>query len=824
LVIVPGHREREVTVPAGVKSGQLVSINVDVPATHVTKSKLEGEEPAAMAGEQAKTGEAAEITGAAATVQGAEEKMNDSTTVPVVFGKNPEQQAAAAAVNAVHDLFHKEESVSRKWIPGDTQPIPRLKPLGQTSQDKWTSATEVYGDQTSLHMQSCAARCGQCKTVGAGNWYCQRCGDVCNQISETESKIKGYTWKVGAPRGAIDPLAQAELPPRYFKAIKEEEKGDYMQQPMLPTTKRWYQKTTQVTHFSPGGVTQITANPKWPVQATGGLSSAGLSQLANLYKPDQVPSNLPTLSSLTTIEGREYKRTLEKDKAHQQLLQLKQRVETLQQKDKRVQALGEAGATEPEAEAAGAVPEKVAGFVVATPDDQGPENARPARQTTTINVAGTGGPSFVQVHTAPAENPQHFGAYLKPHFESEYPTTITTTVNPTQPVMRMVSSAAAPQMVFPQAVQAVPRPATSIITSYLPAAMAAKQQTIRSTMGSGGLMFQVPAAPGIALAPALAPGSTFVQSTTVHQGQPEWGKPSESSTTVTTATGNPFGMQYVQSTTGVPVQYVQAPRPTVQTVQTMPAQYMQSTTGGGSTDSSSVRLVAGVAPVVQVVHKETTPSYTSLTPIPQLNPMPFFDKKKRAKNALFRHWDGKEMKVLNVVPIGSDGAVNLDPQNWQGHNVLISEGRAGKKADQQFSEAMAQITEGLHAAANSELHFKGGDRTNVGYRQYGDVNPAIGEPANPKMGGPKLISADPFGLRPKEASSPLDSINERAGAVPTGSRAGATESMVVRVPAGLKAGQQFTALTGDGHTEEVTVPAGVEAGADVEITVPKSST
>jgi hypothetical protein len=204
--------------------------------------------------------------------------------------------------------------------------------------------------------------------------------------------------------------------------------------------------------------------------------------------------------------------------------------------------------------------------------------------------------------------------------------------------------------------------------------------------------------------------------------------------------------------------------------------------------------------------------------------MPFFDKKKRAKNALFRHWDGKEMKVLNVVPIGSDGAVNLDPQNWQGHNVLISEGRAGKKADQQFSEAMAQITEGLHAAANSELHFKGGDRTNVGYRQYGDVNPAIGEPANPKMGGPKLISADPFGLRPKEASSPLDSINERAGAVPTGSRAGATESMVVRVPAGLKAGQQFTALTGDGHTEEVTVPAGVEAGADVEITVPKSST
>ena len=827
-------------MPAGVRPGQLVSIDV-AQATHVTKSKLEGEEPAAEAGEEAEAGEAAEAAGAAATVEAAEDKMNDATTVPVVFGENPEEQAAGEAVNAVHDMFRKEESVSKKWVPGDTQPIPRLEPLGQTSQDKWTSAVEVYGDQTSLHMQSCAARCDECKTMGAGNWYCQKCGDVCNQLSQAESQLKPYAWKVGAPRGAIDPMAQAELAPHYFKAIKSEEKGDYMKQPMLPTKKRWYQKTTQITHFSPGGVSQITANPKWPVQATAGLSS-----LSNLYKPDQVPSNLPTLSSLATVEGREYKRSLEKEKAHQQLLQLKHAMQQ-RQKTQRTQALDEEegeGATEPEAEAAGeqdegegegegegevegegegegegAVPEKVPGFVVATPDDQGPATARPARQTTNVNVIGPGGPSFVQIHTVPAENPQHFGAYAKPNFRSEYPTTQTITVNPTRPVVRMVSSAAAPQMVSPQPVLAAPSPATSVVTSYLPAAMAAKQQTIKSTLGSGGLMFQVPVAPGI----ALAPSSTFSQTTTVNQGPPAWGKPSVASTTVTSATSNPYA-QYVQSTTGAPVQYVQAPRPTVQTVQTMPAQYVQTTTGGGSTDSSSVRVMAGAAPVVQVVHTETRPNYQSLTPIPQLQPMSFFDKKKRAKKALFRHWDGKEMQVLNVLPESSDGEINLDPQNWQGQNMVISEGSKGAKADQKFSEAMAQVTEGLHAAANSELHFKGGDRTSVGYREYGDVNPAIGEPADPTRGGPKLISGDPFGLRPKEASSPVQSINDRAGAVPTGSRTEAMESMVVKVPAGLKAGQQFTALTGDGHTEDVTVPAGVKAGADVEITIPKAMT
>jgi len=127
----------------------------------------------------------------------------------------------------------------------------------------------------------------------------------------------------------------------------------------------------------------------------------------------------------------------------------------------------------------------------------------------------------------------------------------------------------------------------------------------------------------------------------------------------------------------------------------------------------------------------------------------------------------------------------------------------------------------MHAAANSELHFKGKDRTTVGYREYGDVNSAIGEPADPTRGGPKLITNDPFGLRDKEAASPLASINDRAGAVPIGSK---LESMVVKVPAGLSPGQKFTALTGAGHEEEVIVPQGVKAGGEVEISVPVFST
>lgn len=844
LVQIPGHREREVTVPAGVAPGQLVSI--DVPAamqlSNKRRTKLESEEPAAEVQaakepdvESVEEADSAEESGEAATIESAAKRMHDYATVPVVFGGTPEQQAAASAVNAVHDLFRKDETVSTKWIPGDTQPIPGLQPLGQTSEDQWTSAPEVYGDQTALHAQSCAARCAECKTMGPGNWNCQKCGDVCNQLSDTEVKLKTYSWKVGAPRGAIDPIAQAELPLRYFRAVGVDKDGYTMKQPMIPAKKRWYQKTTQVTHVTQGGITQITSNPKWPVQSTAGLSS-----IANLYKPDgELPSNLPTMSSLATVEGRAYKHSLLIQKQRKQTLQEDEETPAEGASDEEPSEGDESMKSEEGQEGKeGAIPKKQPGFVVATPDDQGLEHGAVARKmTTNVNVIGPGGPSYVQIHTMAAENPQHFGAYAKPNFRSEYPTTQTITVNPSRPLVRVVAHT--PQFVSPQSVFAVPRPATAVITSYQPAAMAAKQQTIETTMGSGGLIFQVPTAPGI----AVAPGAAYSQTTTVNRVQPQWGAPSISATTVTTAQA------------GAPVQYIQAPVPTMRYVQGPAAQVMVPTGGTASsvtmtqTGAMPMQVVAAGGSTVQVVSKETAPNYQSLSPIPSLQPMSFFNKKKRAKKALFRHWDGHEMQVLNVLSEKSDGAINLDPQDWQGQNLVISEGANGEKADQQFSEAMAQVTQGLHAAANSELHYKGNDRTGVTYHEYGDVNPAIGQPVDPARGGPKLIHSDPFALRPKIASSLLASINDRAGAVPTGAQMvaapasdakehpaddgvpvvadGAAKevkgSMVVKVPAGLRSGQEFTAMTGAGNEEEVTVPAGVKAGGEVEISVPRAS-
>ena len=808
---IPGHREREVTVPAGVKPGQLLSVQVPS-ATKLTEEASGSTEEISVSSNNA-AGEAA-AAGAVATVEAKGGTLNnDFSTVPVVFGGTPEQQAAANAVNAVHDLFHKEQVKSKKWVPGDTQPLPTLMPLGQTTTDHWTSDPSVYGDMTGLHAQSCAARCGECKKMG-GNYYCQKCSDVCSQVYEAEEKLTSYSWKPGDPRGVIDPITQAILPTqtRFFRAVTKEEAKNMMKPPMIPAKKRYYQKTTQVTHVNPAGITQIVSQPEWPVQSTPydpqtGLRTAGLSALANLYKPgSQLPSNLPTLSSLETVEGREYKRSLMEKQQKQQIL--------AEENPTTAENRGEQTAT----------PEKRPGFIVAAPDDQGLEHGAVSRKmTTNVNVIGPGGPTFVQIHTEPAENPQHFGAYLRPHFRSEYPTTKTITVNPTRSVIA----------VNPRPVIAVGHASsTSVVNMYQPASMAAKQQTIQTTMGTGGLMFQVPAAPGM----VLDPGTAYSQTTTVNREQPQWGSPSVSSTTVTTAAQ------------GAPVQYVQASQPLVRYIQrpaTAPVQYVQAPHGGWSTETinglppppstpqfitqaglvppalraGAIRVVGAVRPSVQVVNKDTAPTYQSLSPIPKLNPMPFFDKKRREKDAIFRHWDGKEMKVLNVLPV-KNGVVNLDPESWQGqntNNVIVSEGSAGERADKKFSEAIMQIQEGMHAAANSELHFKGKDRTTVGYREYGDVNPAIGEPADPTRGGPKLITNDPFGLRDKEAVSPLASINDRAGAVPTGSK---LESMVVKVPAGLSAGQKFTALTGAGREEEVIVPQGVKAGGEVEISVP----
>ena len=85
---------------------------------------------------------------------------------------------------------------------------------------------------------------------------------------------------------------------------------------------------------------------------------------------------------------------------------------------------------------------------------------------------------------------------------------------------------------------------------------------------------------------------------------------------------------------------------------------------------------------------------------------------------------------------------------------------------------MQQALEGERAAWLSRRNVAGRPRSNVGYKEYGEVATSIGEPAQaPK--GPNLVPSDPFHMIPEgqraavahEASGPPQDY----AAVPVGS-------------------------------------------------------
>ena len=116
--------------------------------------------------------------------------------------------------------------------------------------------------------------------------------------------------------------------------------------------------------------------------------------------------------------------------------------------------------------------------------------------------------------------------------------------------------------------------------------------------------------------------------------------------------------------------------------------------------------------------------YPSLRPIPALPPLKQLHHPVNRPQDVFRHWDGKSMRVLNVLPETPGGMIDLDPHNW----------RSAPKEEEVpagFSDAYTQVREGMNAAANAQLHFHAGRKDGVSYREYGDLPLVIANQMSP---------------------------------------------------------------------------------------------
>jgi len=113
-------------------------------------------------------------------------------------------------------------------------------------------------------------------------------------------------------------------------------------------------------------------------------------------------------------------------------------------------------------------------------------------------------------------------------------------------------------------------------------------------------------------------------------------------------------------------------------------------------------------------------SLPELSRIPELPKLKYFDSgPAESAPGKFKHWDGKTLQVLNVVPEKSGGAIDLDPHNWyMPKPPVVTHGYASPLEHMQF---------GSQAAEQAKNHFVAGDRAGVAYRTFGEVGPAVGE-------------------------------------------------------------------------------------------------
>jgi hypothetical protein len=127
IVNVKGHAPERVQVPRNARPGQLLSIQIspnaqELSAAHHQRLALYHSATQQLQG----------------NTQALQEAPADGHAAGVVA-----EQAGAIAVSSTHEWFKKQETIDQHWIPGDTQALPKLAPLGTGTTDAWTDAPQV---------------------------------------------------------------------------------------------------------------------------------------------------------------------------------------------------------------------------------------------------------------------------------------------------------------------------------------------------------------------------------------------------------------------------------------------------------------------------------------------------------------------------------------------------------------------------------------------------------------------------------------------------------------------------------------------------------
>ena len=140
IVNVQGHDPERVLVPKNARPGQLLSIQISptapqLSAAHHERLALYHTNTQQLQGRMQLQAPAPEDGHAASVVA---------------------EQAGAIAVSSTHDWFRKQETIDQHWIPGDTQALPKLAPLGTGTTDAWTAAPQVL--PLVLRVQSSGSR------------------------------------------------------------------------------------------------------------------------------------------------------------------------------------------------------------------------------------------------------------------------------------------------------------------------------------------------------------------------------------------------------------------------------------------------------------------------------------------------------------------------------------------------------------------------------------------------------------------------------------------------------------------------------------------
>jgi len=222
IVNVPGHAPERVLVPKDATPGKLLSISIakSEPQRMAARQRLAEKHASTQALQMQPRSIMQQLQDDPIAADAGVTSFGDAVPPPaggaptgvapagVVPAQSADaQQAGAAAVASTHEWFKKQETVDQRWVPGDTQALPKLQPLGAGSTGAWTSSPLIYGDQTGIVSGRCKAICPACSAGTKTGFYCDQCRDVCTAMARAEYPAQDgeYAWGAGTPRGVRAP-------------------------------------------------------------------------------------------------------------------------------------------------------------------------------------------------------------------------------------------------------------------------------------------------------------------------------------------------------------------------------------------------------------------------------------------------------------------------------------------------------------------------------------------------------------------------------------------------------------------------------------------